>query len=99
MDVMQGYLVGSLFIDFRKAFDVVDHTILMKKLELYKLSETSLNWFKSYISERKQAVDNGHGLSEFIQIKSGVPHGSILGPTLFLLFINDLSLFTKVFFL
>ena len=43
--IHKGDLVGSLFIDFRKAFDVVDHTILMKKLELYKLSETSLNWF------------------------------------------------------
>lgn len=46
----KGDLVGSLFIDFRKAFDVVDHAILLKKLALYKLSEASLNWFKSYLN-------------------------------------------------
>ena len=59
----KGDLVGSLFIDSRKAFDVVDHSILMKKLALYKLNESSLNWFSSYLGERKQAVDNGQGLS------------------------------------
>ena len=55
----KGDLVGSLFIDFRKAFDVVDHEILMKTLALYKLSETSITWFKSYLSQRKQAVYGG----------------------------------------
>ena len=89
----KGDLVGSLFIDFRKAFDVVDHEILMKKLALYKLSETSLTWFKSYLSQRKQAVYGRQEHSDFIQITSGVPQGSILGPTLSLLFLNDLTLF------
>ena len=91
----KGDIVGSLFVDFRKAFDVVDHSILLKKLIHYKFSNKSMNWFVSYLSNRQQAVESGKGLSEFEHIKFSVPQGSILGPTLFLLFINDLPLFMK----
>lgn len=91
----RGEMVGSLFLDFRKAFDLVDHKLLIKKLSAYKFSGLSLQWFTSYLETRQQAINNGQFLSPFSTIKSGVPQGSILGPTLFLLFVNDLPLLLK----
>ena len=75
-------LVGTIFLDLQKAFDVVDHSILVKKLGLYGLSENSVKWFSSYLSNRKQKVSLNGCVSDFKEITAGVPQGSILGPLL-----------------
>ena len=90
-----GGLVGALFVDLRKSFDVVDHSILIKESSVYKIDKVSMKWFIPYLNNRKQVTDSDQGLSEFMRVKFGVPRGSVLWSTLFLLFINDLSLFLK----
>ena len=75
---------GLLMLDLSKAFDLINHNLLLKKLEIYGLTESTLGWFKSYLSMRKQAVAVNGTPSEFLDISSsrGVPQGSILGPLL-----------------
>ena len=92
--INKGSLIGTVMIDFKKAFDLVDHSVLLKKLKHYKLSHQALSWFASYLSKRKQKVSLNNIISDDEMITDGVPQGSILGPLLFLMFINDLPLYT-----
>ena len=83
---------GAVFLDFRKAFDMVRHDILLKKLSSYYLSIASITFTQSYLQGRLQCVIVNGTYSQETSIKSGVPQGSMLGPLLFCIFINNLPM-------
>lgn len=84
-------LACLVFLDFAKAFETIDHKILISKLENYEHRGTALQWFWSYISNREQVVKIGNVLSETRYISHGIPQGGILGKIIFLLYINDIK--------
>ena len=90
------YAIG-VFIDLKKAFDTVDHDILCKKLYFYGVRGVSHQWIQSYLENRKQFVNFNNCDSEILNVSCGVPQDSILGPKLFITYINDICKVSKVF--
>jgi len=90
-NIDRGYVIAVVFLDLKKAFDTADHEILLTKMNHYGIQGKSLNWFKSYLTNRTQRCSVNGRRSDFTTLKCGVPQGTILGPLLFLDMPNCLS--------
>ena len=97
--LQKGECVLGVFLDFSKAFDTVNHKIVLDKLYLYGIRGTALDWITNYLSDQKQYVVYNNTKSDEKHITCGVPQGSILGPILFLLYINDICNVSDILFL
>ena len=89
-NIDRGYVNAVVFLDLKKAFNTVDHEILLSKMNRCGIQSKTLDWLKSYLTNRTQRCSVNGCLSDFTTLKCGVPQGTIVGPLLFLIYINDL---------
>ena len=89
-DFNEGLLTGMILTDLQRTVDTIDHEVLLQKLKVIKFSKSTIKWFKSYRSERTFLVNIENKLSGLGNIYCGVSHRSILGPLLFLIYVNDM---------